>query len=170
MAQGVPLSRLIAVASLLAPLVSGCSGGSDLPKLGDFSVSKTFGVFSNDAAPDGLSVAPAAASDLVAADGTCQGGGAADAATAGPDAAAAPPPPGIGLMMTECQLVAAAGPPDNVEIGAGQSGERTAALTYLKGERAGIYRFVEGRLKVIDGVPAPAKPTPKKPVRKRKRA
>src|SRR5204862_5964737 len=71
--------------------------------------------------------------------------------TAGPEtgrtgaaASAMPPevrngPGGISLAMTECQVVAVAGYTDRVEIGGGERGERTVKLTYLTGDRPGIY-------------------------------
>jgi hypothetical protein len=61
-------------------------------------------------------------------------------------------PSGIGLQMTECQVVAVAGYTDRVEIGAGPGGQRLVTLTYLSGERPGIYRFVNGRLNTMERV------------------
>ena len=46
----------------------------------------------------------------------------------------------------------------NLDIGANPAGQRTAVMTYLQGERAGIYRFVSGRLKSIERVAEPAAP------------
>jgi hypothetical protein len=63
---------------------------------------------------------------------------------------------GIGLGMTECTVVRRAGTPSQVAISAGKQGEREAVLTYTSGERPGIYRFVNGRLKVIDALPEQA--------------
>ena len=82
-------------------------------------------------------------SDLVGADGRCEGGA---------------PARGIGLTMTECELVAVAGTPEQVNIGANASGERQAVLTYTKGDNSGIYTFVSGRLKIIERLPTPPKP------------
>jgi len=93
---------------------------------------------------------------------------------AGPAPSALPPqvrtgPTGIALQMTECQVVAVAGYTDRVEIGSDR-GQRVVTLTYLNGERPGIYRFVNGRLNSMERVEAPAQPkkptkTAKKPVR-----
>jgi hypothetical protein len=128
---------------------------------------------------------PVGPNDLVAANGQCVGGAQmAQAAAAQPadrpvgsvagDLAGAPMPAdpgapqvmgGIALGMTECQAVQRAGVPGNVSIGAGQGGERSVVLTYLSGPWPGIYRFADGRLKVIDRAPAPPeepKPPPKK--------
>ena len=155
MAPGCTLSRSTAALALLALLLAGCGGGSGLPNPADISLSKTFGVFSSDAAPDKLSVKPTTASDLVSADGACPGGGTEGTAASG----------AVGLTMTECEVVAAAGAPDKVDISAGQAGQRAVVLTYLKGERAGIYHFADGRLKEIESIPTPEKPA--KPVRKK---
>jgi hypothetical protein len=77
-------------------------------------------------------------------------------------------PTGIALQMTECQVVAVAGYTDRVEISGGLGGQRLVTLTYLSGERPGIYRFVNGRLNTMERVEAPAQPkkatkTAKKP-------
>jgi hypothetical protein len=73
---------------------------------------------------------------------------------------------GIALGMTECQAVQRAGYPGNVAISAGDRGERSVVLTYLSGPWPGIYRFSDGRLKVIDRAPAPPEP-PKAPPKKK---
>jgi hypothetical protein len=73
-------------------------------------------------------------------------------------------PSGIALQMTECQVVAVAGYTDRVEIGANPRGQRTVTLTYMTGERPGIYRFIGGRLNSMDRVAEPEQP--KKPVKK----
>lgn len=91
--------------------------------------------------------APVAAESLLTAEGTC------------PEPAAdAPLPRGIALEMTECDVVRFAGPVESFEIGAGEDGVRTLVLTYQKGVRPGVYRFVAGRLKVIEELPPPARP------------
>jgi hypothetical protein len=71
--------------------------------------------------------------------------------------------------MTECQTVQRAGAPGNVNIGGGDKGERSVVLTYLSGPWPGIYRFSDGRLKVIDRAPAPPAP-PKAPPKRKKAA
>jgi len=80
---------------------------------------------------------------------------------------AAPVLGGIALGMTECQAVRRGGRPSQVSIGS-EGGQRKAVVTYLSGPWPGIYTFVAGRLKVVDAVPAPAKPT--KPQKKKRRA
>jgi len=101
--------------------------------------------------------------------------------TAGPESgrvASAPPgalppevrggPRGISLAMTECQVVGIAGYTDRVEVSANERGERTVTLTYLSGDRPGIYRFRGGRLVSMERVAEP--PQPKKPQRATKTA
>ena len=85
--------------------------------------------------------------------------------TAGPQAggsspSAAPPDPrqgarGVGLEMSECEVVRIVGPTPNVQIGANERGQRTVTLTYMSGERPGIYQFVDGRLKTMQRVAEP---------------
>jgi hypothetical protein len=114
--------------------------------------------------------APVKAEDLVDGEGRCAG---APMASAAPAAAGADPvtiPPdaalaasGIGLAMTECDVVKRAGSPEKVELGSNERSERALTLTYIKGLRPGIYKFVEGRLVTIERAPEP--PAPPKPVR-----
>ena len=94
-------------------------------------------------------------------------------AAANPNAAALGQPPGgsavmggVALGMTECDVVRRAGLPGNINIGAGDKGERKVVLTYLSGTWPGIYTFDSGRLKVVDRAPVPE--TPVKPVKKQK--
>ena len=77
-------------------------------------------------------------------------------------------PRGIALAMTECQVVSVAGYTDRVEISANERGERVVTLTYLSGDRPGIYRFRSGRLVNMERI-AEA-PQPKKPQRAAKQA
>jgi hypothetical protein len=72
-------------------------------------------------------------------------------------------PSGVGLGMTECEVVRIAGYTDRVEIGSNERGQRSVVLTYLSGERPGIYRFVGGRLTAMERVAEP--PAPRKPAR-----
>ena len=72
-------------------------------------------------------------------------------------------PRGIALSMTECQVVSVAGYTDRVEIGANERGERVVTLTYLSGDRPGIYRFRGGRLVNMERVAEQLQP--KKPQR-----
>ena len=106
-------------------------------------------IFKRDSAPATPQVTAEA---LVGADGAC--------------ATPAQAPRGIALGMTECDLVAVAGPTDRIEIGADERGQRTAVLTYPGGDRAGIYRFTSGQLAVIERVPEEPR---KEPPRRRSR-
>jgi hypothetical protein len=97
--------------------------------------------------------------------------------TAGPQSGPPTPPPGgaippevrngprgISLAMTECQVVSVAGYTNQVEIGTNARGERTVTLTYLSGDRPGIYHFRGGRLMLMERVAEPETP-PKKPTK-----
>src|SRR5690606_28093824 len=65
---------------------------------------------------------------------------------------------GVALGMTECELINIAGHTDQIEIGANERGERNTVITYMEGERAGIYRFTSGLLVAIERVPEPERP------------
>jgi hypothetical protein len=94
--------------------------------------------------------------------------------TAGPESgrvASAPPgaqppevrggPRGISIAMTECQVVGIAGYTDRIEVSANERGERVVTLTYLSGDRPGLYHFRSGRLVSMERVAEP--PQAKKP-------
>jgi hypothetical protein len=129
------------------------------------------------------------AEDLITADGTCAGGPAPAGAPEyqpepstegtvgqGTKSAALPesdpllrPALGIALGMTECEVARRAGAPERVEVGADERGERSVVLSYMRGERAGIYRFREGRLFTVERVAVveePKKPAKPKPAAK----
>lgn len=122
---------------------------------------------------------PVGPDELVSADGRCAAPAPEAGAAPAAETAAAEGLPlipgapqvmgGIALGMTECQTVLRAGTPGNVVIGAGESGERSVVLTYLTGTWPGIYRFSDGRLKVIERSPAPPAPA-KAPPKKKKAA
>ena len=65
-------------------------------------------------------------------------------------------PRGVALQMTECQVVGTIGYTDRVEISANERGERSVTLTYLSGDRPGVYRFRTGRLVSMERVAEPA--------------
>jgi hypothetical protein len=85
-----------------------------------------------------------------------------------PDAPAAPLRAGVGLGMTECDVVRANGHTDRIEVSANERGQRSLTLTYLHGERSGIYRFVAGRLVSLERAEEP--PAPAKAAKPRKAA
>ena len=161
----------------LAPLVAGCSG--DMFQSDVFS--RDAGWFSRHGrlfirnvsidAPPLTPNKPITPDDLVSPDGACPGmpppGGApadANASTETPastPAAATPQPATTGTVAlghTECDVVRGVGAPDNVNISNDPQGERVAVVTWTHGPRAGIYTFNAGRLKSIEGVPAPPEP------------
>ncbi len=72
---------------------------------------------------------------------------------------------GVALGMSECEVARRAGAPERVEVGTDDRGERAVTLSYLRGERAGIYRFREGRLFTIERVIVAEPEKPKKPVK-----
>jgi hypothetical protein len=118
---------------------------------------------------------PVPPEELVNADGSCAMTAAAPPPTA-PDQPVATPVPGapqvmggVALGMSECQVVQRAGSPSNVQVGAGAAGERSVVLTFLNPPWPGIYRFSDGRLKVVERSPAPP-PAAKAPPKKKKAA
>jgi hypothetical protein len=124
---------------------------------------------------------PITANDLVSANGNCPPPAAtAQPAPGGASPAAAPTAAqdsssllseGIGLGMSECDVVWRAGAPSNVELGQSPNGDRTAVLTYQSGSRPGVYHFVGGRLMQMDSVgpsAAPPQVAKKKPAKTKK--
>jgi hypothetical protein len=125
------------------------------------------------AAPDGVAAAPAqdpinprSNQALYFTAGPQTGPGGAAPGAMPPEVRSGPR--GIALAMTECQVVSVAGYTNQVEISANERGERLVTLTYLSGDRPGIYRFRGGRLVNMERV-AEA-PQPKKPQRAAKQA
>src|SRR6202166_169803 len=104
---------------------------------------------------------PVSDSDLVDANGSCPA-----AAAPGSDASASSE--GVGLGMTECEVVARAGPPNNVQLGRNPNGDRTAVISYQSGPRPGIYHFERGRLTQMDRVEVAPPPPQKKPAKTKK--
>lgn len=179
-------------AVVLAAAVAGCSGTGEA--LSEMKLSKTADLFTIKVADSTVLPAedarfghgPVPPEQLVDPSGHCvaetQPGG-TDGAAGGVDATAVPAAAvapagvqpadpgqlpllgGVGLGMTECQVVRRAGAPSNVAISGDAGGDRVTVLTYLTGSLPGIYRFTSGRLKVIEKAPEP--PKPEKPVRKR---
>jgi hypothetical protein len=138
--------------------VAGRSGGYTYSDLGESSLTR-----------------PVTEADLVDANGSCP-------AAPPPQPAAGPAAPGsdtpglnegVGLGMTECQVVARAGPPNSVQLGNNPNGDRTAIISYQSGPRPGIYHFERGRLMQMDRVEVPEPPpkvAKKKPVKTKKPA
>ena len=106
---------------------------------------------------------PITANDLVDSNGACP----APAAPQAQGSPAAPAPAattdsllggGVALGMSECDVVARAGAPSQVQLGKNPNGDRTAVLTFAAGPRAGIYHFERGSLMTMDRVATPAPP------------
>jgi hypothetical protein len=166
---------LVIAAVAIALAAASCANDSApvnyLPSVSSFSkTSLAFGEGSRASAV--TSQRPVGPTDLVNADGQCAS--LAPQPSAAPDQAAEPAaepgllPGGIGLEMTECDVVRRAGTPDNFEFGTNERGDRSLTLTYINGPRPGIYRFVAGRLASIERGPAPPTPAkPKKPAPKK---
>ncbi len=125
---------------------------------------------------------PVGPGDLVDAQGMCAGAAPppAPAADPGGDQAGAVPPAAapavagpVGLEMTECEVVAAVGPPRSVNIGSDEHGTRKVTMVFMGNDRAGTYEFVGGRLKSLERGPEPPAPPPepkkKKPATAKKR-
>ena len=157
------------LALISAAMLTGCGGSMDsftdvrfFPNSGNMFSSRDWG-----RAPTAAEISLTAKTtpeDYVDANGACASAPAAAAETATPGSNAAPPSTGgVGLGMTECQIVQRAGQPNTVDIGA-ENNARKAVLTYAGGTWPGIYTFVDGRLKVVDRIatPEPAKPVAKK--------
>ncbi len=103
---------------------------------------------------------PVTPADLVDANGSCAGTGAVGEGVPMIPAA-------IALALSECDVVKRAGIAEKVEIGTNERRERTATLTYFKGQRPGIYHFTAGRLAVMELGPEPVSTTPPKKPAKR---
>jgi hypothetical protein len=175
--------RLLALL-VLAPILAGCAGASDmfqsdlLSKDAEwFSRSgrlfiKNVSIETPPLTPD----KPVTSDDLVSGEGFCPGMTAASApanANASADGAAAAPVPSttgtVALGHTECDVVRGIGPPANVSLSNNPRGDRVAVINYSQGQRAGIYTFTAGRLTSIERgsdpvvEPKAAKPKKKKP-------
>jgi hypothetical protein len=168
-------STLVLALFAVAPLLAGCSGGSDLLSKDAEWFSKPGRIFNRNISiesPPLTPERPVGAEDLVSADGACAGmapvGAPADAN------AATPAPAGggtVALGHTECDVVRGIGAPSSVNLSNDAAGRRVAVVTWSTGPRAGIYTFTSGRLSSIEGNPEPP-PMPKatKPKPKKKQA
>jgi hypothetical protein len=173
--QKLPKSLIVALAAV-APLIAGCSGGTDLLSSAKDAewfnkpsrlFIKNISIESPPLTPD----KPVGAEDLVSADGGCPGmappPGPADA-----NASTTTPMGGtVALGHTECDVVRGIGAPSNVNLSGDAAGRRVAVVTWTTGPRAGIYTFTSGRLSSIEGTPeAPVVAKPVKPKAKKKSA
>ena len=144
---------------MLAPLVAGCAGASDLfSKDADwFSRSgRTFIRNVSIETPPLTPNNPVTPEDLVSADGACPGMAGAAGANALADGGPPPSTRGtVALGHTECDVVRGIGAPASVNLSNNERGERVAVINYSGGQRAGIYTFTAGRLSSIEGVERP---------------
>jgi hypothetical protein len=118
---------------------------------------------------------PITANDLVDANGACPPPAppaqtSSAPGSAGGDPAVATDPNsllggGVGIGMSECDVVFRLGQPTAVDLSRNPNGDRTAVLTVKSGPRPGVYRFVGGRLTEMDRVDEPS-PPPQPPVKK----
>jgi hypothetical protein len=155
---------------LLPPLLAAC--GSDtfssdaklFPSPVKIFSSQDWATATKGVGPDVIAPGPAPAEELVDASGHCGaqaaqtdvavGTVAGDLGTssAAPQPAAPTVAGGVALGMSECQVVARAGQPAQVNIGTDTGNERKTVLTYNSGPSPGIYTFAAGRLKDIQAV------------------
>jgi hypothetical protein len=187
--------RLIVLAAFAAVALAGCSsdvGGGQSWFAKPFDISGRSAGYSfselSETKKDQRAITP---NDLVNANGSCPapvaaaapapaptpaagaGGPTSPAAAPGGDASSLVVDGGVGLGMSECDVVSRAGQPSSVQIGSTPGGDRTAVLTFDSGPRAGIYRFLRGGLTEMDAVAAPAPPpqvAKKKPAKPKKAA
>jgi hypothetical protein len=190
---------MLSRAALLAGVgaLAGCS--SSMPDFSQFKVPSTRSFLPENmdtyVPPSSVRAdRPVGPGDLVDGQGICAGGPStvaaapapppapAEAALSAPGAAPGPPngapaPPvlgTVGLDMTECEVVQAIGPPQSVNITAGERGDRQVTMIYMGSERAGTYLFRRGRLSSLERGPEPPpppkveKPKKKRPVVKKK--
>jgi hypothetical protein len=179
--RGAGRPVLVALPLALAAVLAACSGPDlsqvSLPKV-DSSVFVTpnFNEFQKREQAQG----PVGPQDLVDASGRCPAAAAPapapDVAGGGQGTQGATPAVELSgrpivLKMTECDLVGAAGAPQDIQIGVNEHGDRAVTLEYKAGVHAGIYRFVSGRLVSVERVEgAPQTPAQKPPARKPKQA
>jgi hypothetical protein len=170
--------RLLALL-LFAPLVAGCSGASDM--FSSDLLSKDAEWFSRSGrlfiknvsieTPPLTPNKPITADDLVSAEGYCAGMAPPGGSNAMAEGTAASPPPTttgtVALGHTECDVVRGIGAPGSVNLSNNQRGDRVAVISYMQGQRAGIYTFTSGRLTSIER--APGAVVQPKPARSKKK-
>jgi hypothetical protein len=165
---------------LAAPLMAGCSTGSDLLSKDADWFSRPGRLFIKNVSIETAPLStdkPISPDDLISADGQCPGmappGAAADANALSDGAAAAPAsarPGAVALGHTECDVARGIGAaPDNVGLSTDTVGRRVAVMSYSRGSRPGIYTFTSGRLSSVERGPEPVgQPKAAKPKTKKK--
>jgi hypothetical protein len=170
--------RLLALL-MFAPVIAGCSGASDM--FSSDLLSKDAEWFSRSGrlfiknvsieTPPLTPNKPITSDDLVSAEGYCAGMAPPGGSNALAEGAAASPPPTttgtVALGHTECDVVRGIGSPGSVNLSNNARGDRVAVISYLQGQRAGIYTFTGGRLTSIERAPgAVIQPKPAKSKKK----
>jgi hypothetical protein len=170
--------RLLALL-LFAPVIAGCSGASDM--FSSDLLSKDAEWFSRSGrlfiknvsieTPPLTPNKPITSDDLVSAEGYCAGMAPPGGSNALAEGAAASPPPTttgtVALGHTECDVVRGIGSPGSVNLSNNARGDRVAVISYMQGQRAGIYTFTGGRLTSIERAPgAVIQPKPAKSKKK----
>jgi hypothetical protein len=170
--------RLLALL-LFAPVIAGCSGASDM--FSSDLLSKDAEWFSRSGrlfiknvsieTPPLTPNKPITTDDLVTAEGYCAGMAPPGGSNALAEGAAASPQPTttgtVALGHTECDVVRGIGSPGSVNLSNNARGDRVAVITYMQGQRAGIYTFTGGRLTSIER--APGAVVQPKPTRSKKK-
>ena len=156
----------------LLPFLASCGSMSDI-NIKDaewFSGRKLFDTRSVSLEQPPLTPDRAVSADqLITADGVCPGLAPSSAQALASSEPAIPATGGkVGLGQPECEVARGIGSPDSVSIN-NEGGSRVTLLTYVRGSRPGIYRFVDGRLAGIERGAEPA-PEPKRPAKGKKRA
>jgi hypothetical protein len=159
--QGIDFKRVFAAAALAATL-GACSNdfnASDLDPSRKLLTMTRPNWLTFSGHQDELTLPPVSEADLINQTGQC-----ANMAPANDGQLQG----GVALQMTECEVINRAGTPDNIEFGANERAERMVSLTYLRGARPGVYRFVTGRLYSIERAPdAPGAPKQQRPPAKK---
>ena len=161
MRRGTIDRRPLLALLLLGPVLTGCTGGTDLLSKDADWFSRSGRVFIRNVSIETPPLSPekqVAPDQLVSADGACPG--MAGSANALADGAAGAPTPStsgtVALGHAECDVVRGIGAPDNVSLSNNGRGDRVAVVSYSRGQRAGIYTFTAGRLTSIERAPEPA--------------
>jgi hypothetical protein len=149
--------------------LSGCAGASDFLSKDAEWFSRPSRIFGNDLTVGAGPLSqrkPVAPEDMIGADGSCVGAGVVEQQPDPAAPGAAPAAVGtvggpIGIDSTECDVVRAAGMPDQTDVTANERNERMVVLTYLSGPRPGIYRFTAGRLTSMERAPGPPPAPPR---------
>jgi hypothetical protein len=170
------LATRVALSAAFALSISACSYAPDVSQFRAPTLDvSSFQIHDwNTYAKNQTGVRAVGSDDLIDGSGRCGGMAAPVASNVGTDAPGQPAAAlvassrGVGLDMTECEVVVAAGAPQQVDIGSNERGERNVIMTYTTAERSGTYRFVGGRLVSLERgpEPPPTQEAQKKPAKK----